>query len=308
MNIDAPGSMEERQREGSVHTRGENMEPAFKNIIYEKNEEIATITINRPHVLNELNRETLEEIKNALADAERDRNVRVVIITGSGPQALAFNEEEEYPLLRFYRSQDPQAFCAGADVAELRKLSPDEVSDLVELGREVFNLIENLDRPVIAAVNGDALGAGFELAMACDIIIASDKARFGHTEVNLGVMPSWGGTQKLTRLIGTKKAQEMISLGSIIGANEALDMKIINKVVPEEKLMEEAVTLAKSIASKSPLVLKLAKKAINAALEMPLSKGIVYEQRLYMLLLSSEDAKEGISAFLEKRKPVWKGK
>jgi enoyl-CoA hydratase len=237
-------------------------------------------------VLNALNKETLQEIKNALADTERDKTVRVVIITGSGPRA----------------------FCAGADVAELIKLTPTEVSDLVELGREVFDLIENIDKPVIAAVNGLALGGGFELATSCDIIIASDKARFGQPEVNLGVMPGWGGTQKLTRLIGTKKAKEIIILGGIISANEALNLRVVNKVVPEEKLMEEAVTLAKDIASKSPIALGLIKKAINAALETPLSKGIIYERSLYMLLFNSEDAKEGISAFLEKRKPIWKGK
>jgi enoyl-CoA hydratase len=262
------------------------MESPFMNIIYEKKEEIAVITINRPHVLNALNRETLQEMKSAFMNVEMDENVKAVIITGSGQRA----------------------FCAGADLIEFRKLSPVEVYDFIHLGHKVFDLIENLDKPVIAAVNGVALGGGFELAMACDIVFASDQAKFGQSEVNLGIMPGWGGSQKLTRLVGVKKAKEMILLGSIINANEALNMKIVNKVVPTGKLMDEAVTTAKEVASKSPTALKFIKKAVNTALETTLSQGITCEEALFMLLFNSEDAKEGISAFLEKRKPVWKGK
>jgi len=262
------------------------MELTPKNIIYEKKEEIATITINRPQVLNALNRETLHEMKKALEDAQKDNNIKVVIITGSGSRA----------------------FCAGADVSELKRMGPAEVSDLVKLGQETFTLIEDLDKPVIAAVNGVAFGGGFELSMACDLIITAGNARFGQPEVNLGIMPGWGGTQKLTRLIGIKKAKEIMMLGNMISADEALNMLIVNKVVPAEKLMDEAVALAKEIAGKSPIALKFAKKAINAAMETALSQGINYERTLYMWLFSTEDAQEGISAFLEKRKPIWKGK
>ncbi|MGB9959407.1 MAG: enoyl-CoA hydratase/isomerase family protein [Candidatus Bathyarchaeales archaeon] len=262
------------------------MELTFKNIIYEKKEEYAIITINRPQVLNALNKETLQEIKNALSDAESDGNVRVVIITGYGPRA----------------------FSVGADVAEFKKDSMIEVHGFLQFGREVFNSIENLDKPVIAAVNGLALGGGFELAMACDMIIASDQARFGQTEVNLGIMPGWGGTQRLTRIVGVKKAKEMVMLGRIISADEAFNLNIVNKVCPSERLMEEAVVMAKEIASKSSIATKFIKKAVNTALETSISYGITYEGALLKLLLNSEDAQEGISAFLEKRKPLWKGK
>lgn len=262
------------------------MELAFKNIIYEKKEEYAVITINRPQVLNALNREALQEIKSALRDAESDENVRVVVITGYGARA----------------------FSVGADVAEFKKDSMIEVCDFLQFGREVFDLVESLDKPVIAAVNGLALGGGFELAMACDIIIASDQARFGQTEVNLGIMPGWGGTQRLARIVGVNKAKEIVMLGRVISADEALALRIVNKVCPSERLMEEVAMIVKEIAGKSPIATKFIKKAINTALETSSSQGITYENTLLKLLLNSEDAEEGISAFLEKRKPVWKGK
>lgn len=258
----------------------------YKNIIYEKRDGVATITINRPQALNALNKETLEEINSAIRNAEKDADVKVIIITGVGERA----------------------FCAGADVAELKGQSPIEITEFIKLGQDTWNLIENLDKPVIAAVNGLSLGGGCELVMACDLAVSSEKARFGQPEINLGIMPGWGGTQRLTRLVGTKKAKEIVLLGEMFGADEALRMGLINKVVPAEKLMEEANAIARKLADKSPVALKFAKSAVNKALETSLAGGLEFEKATFALLYSSEDAKEGLTSFLAKRKPVWKGK
>jgi len=264
----------------------DKVESSFKNIIFEKKEEIATIIINRPKVLNALNKELLQEIKNALENSQNDKTTRVIIITGAGPRA----------------------FCAGADIPEFKKLSPIETFEFIQFGQDVFNLIENLSKPVIAAVNGYALGGGLELAMACDIIIASDKARFGQPEINLGLMPGYGGTQRLTRIVGNKKAKEIIMTGDMINADEAVKIGLANKVIPGEKLMEEATNLGNKLAEKSSLALKFNKLSINKALETTLSEGLAYERAIWTILLSSEDAQEGTSAFIEKRKPIWKDK
>jgi len=258
---------------------------AFKNILYDKKDEIATITINRPKALNALNKDTLLEIRSAIADAAKDSSIKVVIITGAGTRA----------------------FCAGADVAELSGRSPIEITKFIKLGQDTLSIIENFDKPVIAAVNGLALGGGCELVMACDLAVASDQAKFGQPEINLGIMPGWGGTQRLTRLVGIKKAKEIVLLGEMIGSDEALRTGLVNKVVPAEKLMDEANAIARKLADKSPLALRFAKLAVNKALETSLAEGLEFEKTTFALLYSSEDAKEGINSFLAKKKPVWKG-
>ncbi len=259
---------------------------SFKNIIYEKKDNIAIITINRPHVLNALNRDTLLEMLSALTDVEKDPNIRALVITGAGDKA----------------------FCAGADVKEFKDKPLVELLEFMELGHKVCTMIENLSKPVIAAVNGYALGGGLELAIACDFIIASTNAKLGQPEINLGIMPGWGATQRLVRLIGLRKAKELILLGEMISAEEALQIGLVNKVVPLERLKDEAFKLAKKLIEKSPIALKFAKHAINAALKTTLPEGLDYERMSFIALYSSEDAQEGIKAFLEKRKPVWKGR
>ncbi|MEM1514724.1 MAG: enoyl-CoA hydratase-related protein [Candidatus Bathyarchaeia archaeon] len=262
------------------------MTSQYKNILYEKKDGIATITINRPQVLNALNKETLVEIRSAIMDAEKDENVKVVMVTGAGDRA----------------------FCAGADVSEMSGKSPVEIMEFIKLGQETFSLIENLSKPVIAVVNGFALGGGCELAAACDLVISSDKAMFGQPEINLGIIPGWGGTQRLVKIVGVKKAKELVFLGKMIKAEEAQHIGLVNKVVQTEKLMEEANAIARELAGKSSVSLKFAKMALNKALEEGLSEGLEYERLAFALLYSSEDAKEGIKAFLEKRKPVWRQK
>jgi len=259
---------------------------SFKNLIYEKRDNIAVITINRPEVLNALNRETLLELSAALRDAEEDPNIRVIIITGAGEKA----------------------FCAGADVREFRDKSLTEVLEFIELGHKVFAMIENLSKPVIALVNGYALGGGLELALACDFIIASTNAKLGQPEVNLGLIPGWGATQKLAKIVGLRKARELILLGETISAEEAFRIGLVDKVVPPERLWEEALQLAKKLIEKSPIALRFAKRAINTALRTTLPEGLEYEKMAFIALYSSEDAREGVRAFLEKRKPVWRGR
>jgi len=262
------------------------MTSQHKNIVYEKKDGMAIITINRPEVLNALNKETLLEINSAIVDAEKDVDVKVVIITGAGVRA----------------------FCAGADVAELSGRSSIEIMEFIKLGQETFSLIENLSKPVIAAVNGLALGGGCEMALACDLVISSDKAMFGQPEINLGIMPGWGGTQRLMRVVGAKKAKEIVLLGEMIRADEALRIGLVNKVIPAEKLMDEATEIARKLADKSPVAIRFAKLAINKALETGLTDGLEFEKTIFALLYSSEDAKEGLKSFLDKRKPIWKGK
>jgi len=259
---------------------------SFKNIIYEKKNNVAIITINRPHVLNALNRETLLEILSALMDIEKDPDIKVLIITGTGDKA----------------------FCAGADVNEFKDKTLMEILEFIELGHRVSTMIEDLSKPVIAAINGYALGGGLELALACDFIIASSNAKLGQPEINLGIIPGWGATQRLVRLIGIRKAKELILLGEMLTAEEALQIGLVNKVVPLGRLREEAFNLAKKLKEKSPVALKFAKHTINAALKSTLPEGLDYEKMSFIALYSSEDAQEGIKAFLEKRKPVWKGK
>lgn len=257
----------------------------FENIIVDKIGSIGKLTINRPDVRNALNRQTLREIENAIEELGNDPAIRVIVITGSGDRA----------------------FCAGADVLEMKDASPLDTVEDCQLGKRVFARIEALGKPVIAQVNGYALGGGCELAMACDIRIASDKARFGQPEINLGLIPGYAGTQRLPRLVGKAKAKELIFTGDLIYANEAKELGLVNKVVPPDQLESTVMELATKLASKAPVALKLAKTSIDKGMETSLDVGSAYETDGFALCFTTYDHKEGINAFLEKRKAEFKG-
>ena len=258
----------------------------LKNVIYEKSEGIAIITINRPDALNALNAETIDEILQCLEDIAKDDNVRAVILTGAGPKA----------------------FCAGADIKAMKGMTALDARKLSQMGYKLCKAIENLEKPVIAAINGYALGGGLEVAMACDLRIASEKARMGQTEINIGLIPGWGGTQRLPRLVGKTLAKEMVFTGKMIDAQTAYQRGLVNKVVPPEQLMDAAKEMAKELANKAPVALKLSKMLINYGLETDLDTALVLEREAFGVVASTEDLQEGVSAFLEKRKPVFKGK
>lgn len=255
----------------------------YKNIIVEYRENIAIITFNRPEKLNALNLETRKEISAAIDEIEE--KARCLIFTGNG-----------------------KAFAAGADINELSKRTSFEYLKVSRWTTWLNHKIENLEIPVIAAINGYALGAGCELAMSCDIRIASDRAKFGLPELNLGIMPGAGGTQKLPRLVGVGMAKKLIFTGELIDAKEALRIGLVEEVVDHRRLMDRVLEIAEKISKKPPLAIKLAKKAINATRSMTLEEGLKYEIGLAALLFSTEDAREGLKAFLEKREPEFKGK
>jgi len=253
----------------------------YENIIFEKEENIATITFNRPEAMNALNNQTRAEFGQAIQDVASDDEVKVLILTGSG-----------------------KAFVAGSDIKEFNATTPFAAHNIRRLGE----MVEQLEKPVIAAVNGFCLGGGNEIAMGCDIIIASEKAKFGQTEINIGIIPGGGGTQRLQRLIGACRAKELIFTGDIIRAEEADRLGLVNRVVPMDELMPAAKELAKKIATKSAAALKLAKQSINYGMQTNLASGLKYEYELYSLSLSLEDKKEGVNAFLEKRAPKFVGR
>ncbi|AAB90798.1 enoyl-CoA hydratase/isomerase family protein [Archaeoglobus fulgidus] len=245
--------------------------------------EIAVATLNRPEKLNALDTKTRMELAEVIEGIEEV--ARVLIITGSG-----------------------KAFAAGADINELLQRDAIKAFEATKLGTDLFSRIEELEIPVIAAVNGYTLGGGCELAMACDIRIASEKAKFGQPEINLAIIPGAGGTQRLPRLVGLGMAKKLVLTGEIIDAQTALRIGLVEEVVEHERLMERAKEVAAKIIEKSPLAVKVAKKALNASINMPLKEGLRYEASLFALLFSSEDAKEGMRAFLEKRKPEFRGR
>jgi enoyl-CoA hydratase len=257
----------------------------YNNILYKVEENIAFITLNRPKALNALNTETLDELYWAVFRAGKEKEVKAVIITGEG-----------------------RAFVAGADIGEMKALTIQQGRDMTILGQNVLTSIENLDKPVIAAVNGFALGGGCELAMACDIRVASDKAKFGQPEVNLGIIPGYGGTQRLPRLVGKGTAKYLIFTGEMISAEEAFRIGLVDKLVPAEELMKAAVSIAKTIMFKAPIAIKMAKHAINNGLNVDLRSGISYEAEAYTTSFGTEDRIEGMSAFLEKRPAEFKNK
>jgi enoyl-CoA hydratase len=258
----------------------------YNNILYEKDNGIGVVTINRPQALNALNEEACTELFKLFLEIENDPTVRVVIMTGSGEKS----------------------FVAGTDITNMANLNSAEARAFSTSLKKTYDAIWNLSKPVIAAVNGFALGGGCELAMVADLRIASENAKFGQPEINLGIIPGSGGTQRLTRLIGISRAKELVFTGSMIDANTALTMGLVNKVVPLANLMNEAKELAKKMLSKSSATLALAKIAINSGANTDLDTALGIEIQCFAQCFATEDQKEGMKAFLEKRKPAFKNK
>lgn len=257
-----------------------------KNLLFENLEGIGLITVNRPRALNALNRETLLELDSLFELLSKDKTIQAIIITGSGDKA----------------------FVAGADIIEMQQMSAVEGREWGKLAQSVFNKIENFPRPVLAAVNGYALGGGCELAMACDIRIASEKARFGQPEVSLGITPGFGGTQRLPRLIGKGRAKELLFTGDMIDAEEAYRIGLVNKIAAHQNLVETAREMANRILLRGPVAVTLCKAAVNEGMDVDLESGCAYEAEVFGLCFATADQKEGMIAFLEKRKPVFIGK
>jgi enoyl-CoA hydratase len=258
----------------------------FEHLVSMIDGAVATLTINRPKVLNALDAATLGELGEAMRALQADASVRVVILTGSGERA----------------------FVAGADINELATLAPDAAKAHAELGQRVFDLIERLGKPVIAAVNGFALGGGCELAMACTVRLAADSARFGQPEVKLGLTPGFAGTQRLPRLVGKGRAMELILGGGVIDAAEAFRIGLVNRVVPAASLMDEARALAQAWAANAPIAMRYSMEAIAHGLETSFAEGSFVEASLFGLAFATEDMREGTRAFLEKRKPAFRGR
>jgi enoyl-CoA hydratase len=257
----------------------------YKNLLVEAGEGVALIKINRPQVLNALNEETLRELQQALKEVEGRKDVRAVILTGEGDKA----------------------FVAGADIAAMKAMNPTEALAFSRLGHNTLGMIENLRQPVIAAVNGFALGGGLEIALACDFIYASEKAKLGVPEVTLGIFPGFGGTQRLPRLVGKGRAKELIFTGGMIDAAEAYTLGIVNKVFPADKLMEEVTKTARAIAQNGPVAVSMAKGSVNAGYDEGGVEGEAIEITAWANVFATHDQKEGMGAFLEKRKPQFKG-
>jgi len=261
----------------------------FENIIYtkDKDRKTAKISINRPEVRNALNKAARREIRIAIEDVKKDQNVRVLIITGAGDKA----------------------FMSGMDITELATASPVEIEEFVStLGQQLYQDLENMDIPLIAMINGYCLAGGGELAMACDIRIASERAKFGFPEINVGIFPGGGATVRLPRLIGAGRAKELMYTGGMMDAAEALRIGFVNRVVPHDKLEETVNEIAEAIVSKSPIIIKYLKKAITRGMYTDLAAGLAFEKTQWALCFATEDHNEGIGAFLNKRKPQFKGK
>lgn len=257
----------------------------YKNIILKKDGAIGILSINRQNALNALNTEVLSEISKAVDELILDDEVNVFIVTGEG-----------------------RAFVAGADILEMKDLNSEQARKFAQAGLDVFRKIELCEKPSIAAVNGYALGGGLELAMACDIRIASNYAKFGQPEVGLGITPGFGGTNRLQRLVGIAKAKELIFTADVIGAEEALSIGLVNKVVKAEDLMNEAMRMANKIVQNAQPAVRYSKVAINRSAEVDIETGMEIEKNLFGLCFATEDQKEGMRAFVEKRKPQFKGK
>lgn len=258
---------------------------AHENVLLERDGPVLIVTINRPRVLNALNAQTLDELETVFTEAQRQDDVRVILLTGAGDKA----------------------FVAGADINELSVQTPVGGRDHARRGQALFDRIERLGKPVIAAVNGFALGGGCELAMACTVRIAADSARFGQPEINLGLIPGYAGSQRLPRLIGRGRALELLLTGVHIPADEAHRIGLVNRVVPAADLMTEARALAQALSAKAPVAVRYILEAVAGGLEMPLADAQDYEATLFGLVSTTDDMREGTQAFLEKRKPVFKG-
>lgn len=256
----------------------------FNNILVSREGKIATLTINRPDKLNALTIDTIAEIRKAMENLSEDDSVSAIILTGSGQKA----------------------FVAGADIAEFSEFSVEQALEMAQAGHQAFDYVENLNKPVIAAINGFALGGGLELAMACHIRLAATNARFGQPEINLGVVPGYGGTQRLPRLIGRSRATEMLLTGDMINAEEALALGLISHVCEPELLMAKAGEIADKISTKSPIVLAGMLELIDCYYDKSVD-GFATEQEVFSQCFATADFKEGVSAFLEKRKPSFKG-
>lgn len=259
---------------------------AYENILFEKDGAVGILKINRPKSLNALNPATLHDIAACLEEVRQDQSIRCLVITGEGDRA----------------------FVAGADISAMVSMSALEGKLFSALGLNVLRKLEELPIPVIAAVNGFALGGGTELALACDLIIAADKAKFGQPEINLGVIPGFGGTQRLARRIGLPRARELIYSGDMIDAETGLRYGLVNKVVPMADLMIEAKALAQKLAAKPPIAIRQAKAAMNAGIDMDLENGCRYENEAFALTFATEDKAEGMHAFLEKREAKFTGR
>jgi len=259
---------------------------AYENILFEKKDCIAFITFNRPKVLNALNRKTVEELRDALLDARDDSSVRVVILTGAGEKS----------------------FVAGADIGELAQRTPVDGKDFSLFGQSVFHLLETLGKPSICAINGFALGGGCELALSCTIRLASKTAKLGQPEVKLGIIPGYGGSQRLARLCGKGIAHELCLTGEMITAEEAQRIGLVNHIYEPAELLPAAEAMAKQIIANAPLAVKYTMEAIERGVEMPQEEGLFLEATLFGLACATEDMREGTKAFLEKRKADFKGK
>jgi enoyl-CoA hydratase/carnithine racemase len=261
----------------------------YQDIVVEKLENVGKITINRPDQLNAVSRRVLEEMEHALKEFKKDQDVRVVVLTGAGEKA----------------------FSAGADLkGGMFTPETDSVqgAKLARLGQEFTEMIERYEKPVIAAVNGLAFGGGWEIAMACDVIVASENAQFSHSEINLGLIPGWGGTQRLPRLIGKNRAKELILTGDRLTAKDAERIGMVNRVVPSMELQQSTLELARKLAAKSPVMLRLVKQTINRGIDMDMRSGLAEEVRAFRICFTTQDFKEGLTAFMEKRPPKFEGK
>ena len=258
----------------------------FKHIIVQNDQGVVTITFNRPKTLNALNGELLDELLCALTDLNNSEDVRVVVLTGAGEKA----------------------FVAGADINEINRLTPVQAKVFAQKGHEAIGMLQELPVPVIAAVNGFALGGGSEIALACDFIYASENAKFGLPEINLGLIPGFGGTQRLARLVGKNLAKEMIFTGKMISADDARQIGMVNQVCAPDKLMDDVRKVADIISQKGKVALRAAKQTVNTGMDVDLKTGCEMEINAFALCIACEDAKEGTGAFLEKRKANFKGK
>ena len=258
----------------------------FENLIVEREGAVAVVTVNRPSVRNALNMQTLDELRRAILDLKHDDAVRAVLLTGAGDKA----------------------FVAGADINELATQTPITGREHAIAGQHVLDLLEHMGKPVIAAINGFALGGGCELAMACTIRIAADTAKLGQPEINLGLIPGYAGTQRLTRLVGRGRALELLLTGDQVTAQEAHRLGLVNRVVPAAELMGEAKKLAAALAAKAPIAVRYILEAVHKGLEMPFPQAQIFEATLFGLVASTEDMREGTKAFLEKRKADFQGK
>jgi len=259
---------------------------AYENILFEKKDGIAYITFNRPNVLNALNRKTVEELRDALLETRDDASVRVLILTGAGEKS----------------------FVAGADIGELAQRTPVDGKDFSLFGQSVFHLLETLGKPSICAINGFALGGGCELALSCTIRLASRTAKLGQPEVKLGIIPGYGGSQRLARLCGKGAAHELCLTGEMITAEEAQRIGLVNHIYEPAELLPAAEAMAKKIIANAPLAVKYTMEAIERSFEMPQEEGLFLEATLFGLSCATEDMREGTKAFLEKRKANFKGK